>query len=137
MAKSLPGKGSGITVQGIALCFARWEVTGRADDLDTTCFEDVGVETGIIGVVGCDLTASGNWDATRNPMDNPPGIYPRDDLPSVQCYEARALPAILPWSFPKFRVLSARNSAEARGLVAFEFSGKANGFFSQPIGSAV
>ncbi len=119
------GKGSRIQVSGTALTLARWNVTRRGDDLDTTNFESDGEDQGTIGVEAADWTMSGLWDADQNRFIDPPGLYPRDNLDGLRFYENTN--DGIGWNIPIARVLSASNGAEVRGLVTFEANGKSNG----------
>jgi hypothetical protein len=77
--------------------------------------------------------AGGNWDASANPFDSPPGIYIRDDLLNLYFYTNTTDNVF--WLLSQARVLSCRNGAQVRGLVTYQFSGKSNGGYTQPTGS--
>lgn len=96
-------------------------------------FESMGYDQGTIGIIGCDWDSKGDWQAHNNFYDQPPGIFPRDDLKNVLLYENVADNVF--WNFYWNRVLSAKNGNPVRGLVSFEWSSKTNGFFSPPTGS--
>ena len=134
MPKPRAGKKGRFTVGGTRLAMKELNIDYHGDDLDTTSFESNGKDAGTIGILGCGVDGKGDWDAGQNPLDDPPGIYPRDDLPNVQAIlnsqDAQA------WNFPLLRVLSAKNAIPVRGLVGFDFSGKSNGDFTPPQGSA-
>lgn len=131
--KKRSAKGARITVGGTALNWSEWDATVKGDDLDTTCFEDGGHETGVIGIDVVEYSVKGDWDAGRNAFDSPPGLYPRDDLSTVRLYEN--VSDNIFWAFATSRVLSARNGAQVRGLVSFEASCKSNGSYTLPTGS--
>lgn len=123
-------KGSRVSVGGTPLTKSEWDVTYRGDDLDTTNFESGGVEQGLIGVLGADWNAGGDWDAARPAFGVIPGMYPREDLANLQLYtnvsDGHA------WAFPLARVISARNGAQVRQKVTLSGSGKGQGNFSLP-----
>lgn len=130
------GKKSRLSVNGTFLKKNRFSVTYRGDDLDTTNFESTnnnvyGYDEGIIGVIGVDYSAGGDWDAANVPT-NAPGIYPREDLQSVNMYPDGRDEAATLWSLAYSRVISATNSTEIRGKVTFEWSGKSQGVFTIP-----
>jgi hypothetical protein len=131
--KQRSGKNARVTVGGTALKHAEWEAENKADDLDTTNFESGGVEQGTTGIEVVDVSAKGDWDAGGNFQDSPPGIYPRDDLSTVKFY-TNVTDNVF-WAFPLLRVLSARNGAQVRGKVSFEWSGKSQSSFTRPSGS--
>lgn len=127
-------KNSRVAVGGTAMKKSTWELTLRGDDLDTTTFESLGIEQGTIGIVGIDWSMGANWDAQANNLDNPPGLYPRDDLGDVKFY-TNTVDNVF-WDLPQSRVLSSKNGAEVRGLVTFSTDGKLNGAgYSNPTGS--
>jgi hypothetical protein len=128
------GKNSRTQVGGVNLRNNTWRTTYRADDLDTTNFESGGHEQGTIGVDVIEWSMGGDWDAQQNAYDNPPGLYPRDDLGSVKCYENVSDNVLA--SIPNNRVLSAENGAEVRGKVSFSANGKSQGGgFALPTGN--
>lgn len=127
------GKSGRILVGLVNLNLSEWTAEDKMDDLDTTTFENDGYETGTVGIEVLEYGFKGNWDASRNHFDSPPGLYPRDDLAVVKLYEA-ILDNVF-WSVPLSRVLSARNGCVVRQLVTFEASLKSNGVFVRPTGS--
>ena len=128
------GKGSRVSVESTVLRKSTWEVTLRGDDLDTTTFESSGIDQGTIGIVGIDWTMGANWDAQANNFDDPPGLFPRDNLGTVIFFENVSDNVF--WSLPQSRVISSKNGAEVRGLVTFSSEGKLNGpGYAQPTGS--
>lgn len=131
--KQRAGKNSRVSVNGDVLAFAKWNVDSKGDNLDTTNFTSEGYDEGILGIESADISFGGNWDAGENPYDDPPGLYPRDDLPDVLFYE-NVTDNVL-WNFDFIRIRSARNGAEVRGLVTFECSGMNQGSFTDPTGS--
>lgn len=131
--KQRSGKNSRVTVGGTPLVNNRWNVNYKGDDLDTVNFESEGLGEGILGIEECDLSFGGDWDAGANFFDDPPGIYPRDDLADLQFTENTTDNVF--WDFPYARLRSATNGAEVRGKVSFEASGMSQGPFVLPTGS--
>jgi hypothetical protein len=127
------GKLARVQVNGLPLQYGTANVDMKTDDLDTTNFESEGYDQGTIGIVGCDIDFGGLFDAHRNPYDDPPGVYPRDDLGNVEIIEN--LFDNLGWIFPFMRVLSSKNGMLVRDRVTHECSGKSNGPFATPTGS--
>ncbi len=127
------GKLSRVTADGSALVHSKWNANWQGDDLDTVNFESVGVDEGILGIEWVDLSFGGDWDAHDNPLDDPPGLFPRDDLPDLNFY-VNTTDAVY-WNFPYARLRSANNSTEVKGKVAFECSGKNQGDWNPPTGS--
>ena len=111
-----------------------YSLTYRAEDLDTTHFESSGYETGIIGIKGLDWTLNADWDAGANPLDDPPGIYPRDDGTQLKIYtnvsDNKA------FVMATFRCFSSQITSSAKGKVSFSASGKSQGSFTVPTGSS-
>ncbi len=131
--KQRAGKNSRVSVGADDLTMAKWSVDSKADMGDTTNFESGGFDEGITEILSADISFGGNWDAGDNPFDDPPGLYPRDNLPDVSFYENTT--DDVGWDFEFVRIRSARNGAEVRGLVTFEVSGSNQGEFASPTGS--
>lgn len=130
------GKGSRVQVESTNLTKSKWDIDYHGDDLDTTNFESLGFDQGTIGVIGIDFSFGGNWDAQANNLTDPPGLFPRDNLGTVNLYENQTDNIF--WNLtPTNRILSSKNGAEVRGLVTFESNGKTNGSgFVLPTGNA-
>lgn len=131
------GKNSDVVVEGDSLNFATWRTTDHADDINTTHFNSIS-DQGTVGVEGVDWNMGGQWDAATNAYDDPPGLYPRDNLGLVKFYEN--VNDNVFWSLASNRVLSAENGAEVRDKVTFNATGKSNGVTllvgtSRPTGS--
>lgn len=131
--KQRAGKNSRVNVGSDVLTFAKWSVDAKVDMGDTTNFESGGYDEGITEIYSADISFGGNWDAGDNPYDDPPGLYPRDDLADVVFHEN--VTDDVGWDFDYVRIRSARNGAEVRGLVTFECSGSNQGAFTYPVGS--
>lgn len=112
---------------------SKFDVDYTTNDLDTVNFESSGYGEGISSILDASLSFGGDWDAGANPYDNPPGIYPRDDLPNLRFYTN--VSDGQNWLFTYARLRSARNGSEVRGKVTFEASGMNQGSFTAPSGS--
>jgi hypothetical protein len=115
---------------GLVLLMQEWSLTERADDLDSTGFEDQGTETGLTGVGVVEFTFRGLWDAGQNMLIDPPGIWPRPDGGPCVLYE-NLVDGVF-WAFPCVRILSAQQTNPVRGLVTFSASCKSNGIWQRP-----
>jgi hypothetical protein len=136
-------KGSAVLVGGTlgtALAFSAWSATESAQDLPTVNFTSFSSSTnisygeGTFGVSECQLQFGGDWDASANPMDDPPGIYVRDDLDGLVFMEN--VNDVIYWLFDYARLRSTTNGAEVRGLVTFNASGMSQGPYQRPSGNA-
>lgn len=133
------GKASRIEIGVANLAFASWSVDLKGDDLETVNFESYDLATGnsygegILGVLSADVRMGGDWDASQNPLDDPPGLYPRDDLQSVNFVDNRV--DATEWTFAYMRIRSATNGTDVKGKVTFSASGHNQGTFSFPSGS--
>lgn len=134
VGKMRAGKNARATVAGTNMRKTDWETDFQADDIDSTNFESGGFDQGTVGITSCPWTLKGPWDASLNDYDDPPGLYPRDDLGLVRLYTNTGDNVF--WNLPNNRVLSAKNSVSVRQLVMFEASCKTQGSFSRPTGSA-
>ncbi len=124
VGKQRAAKNSRVTIVATNLNYAKWKAMWKGDDLDTTNFESLG-EQGTIGVIVCEWSCGGDWDAGRNSYDSPPGLYPRDDLGSVKFYENVADNIF--HTLATNRVISADNGADIKGKVSFDANGKSQG----------
>lgn len=140
--KQRAGKTSRVNIGGVAgnnLTFASWECTLEGEDYSTVNFESYNVaqaqtfDEGILGPLSASIRFGGDWDAGKNPVQDPPGLYPRDDLASLNLYTSRL--DNISWAFPYVRLRNATNSAEVKGKVAFNCSGRNQGVFTFPAGS--
>lgn len=138
------GKISRVLVNSLPLTFASWEANALGADLSTVNFESYNIpraETfgeGIMGVLSCEAKFGGAWDAggagspmSARPTVNPPGLFPRDDLPAVQFLTSRLDGTV--WLFPYMRVRGVTNSAAVEELVLFNVTDAKNqGRFDYP-----
>lgn len=135
--KFLAGKTGRTVVGGDPIAHQQWSATYHGDDLDTTNFESNGKDEGLIGIVGVDFSAKGNWDAQKNPIGAPPGLYPRDDGgvdgKAIQFFTKTGGQN---FNFPLWRILDCTINVEVRGLVTFDYKGKSQGNFTEPQGNA-
>lgn len=142
------GKLSKVLV-GVTACRLNvWSVAESGADLDTTNFESYDTsygytdqargigrsfEQGMIGVETAVFNLDGNWDAAANPLDDPPGLYVREDGPEIKLYVSRIDDTF--YDFYVTRILSADVATDAKGLVTFRCSGKNQGPYLRPTGS--
>ena len=147
-------KSSRVEIGGTALSFSSWSAKAEAADLITTNFNSFdttssgvyssdGVspagqsyEEGIMGVLKSSCSYGGDWDAGLNPVDiaAPPGLYPRDDLPSIALIVAVFDDAF--WFYPWQRIRGCSNSGQVADKVTFTVDSAMNqGSFSFPSGS--
>ncbi len=122
------------------LAFSSWKADVSGKELETTNFNsyvlasDTSFEEGILGTLGCATSFGGDWDAGDNPLDDPPGLFPRDDLADVK-YVVNQTDANF-WDFAYMRLRTASSGANsANDKITFECSGMNQGPFIFPIGS--
>lgn len=130
-------KTSRVQIGSQNLTFASFEANVSAADLPTVNFESYNTadaETygeGLYGVLNCDVRFGGNWDAGTKPTNNPPGLYPRDDLASVSLITSRTDGTS--WGFAYMRIRATGNSGSVEGLVLFNVTDAKNqGRFTRP-----
>lgn len=92
-------------------------------------------DEGIVGVIYGDIDCGGDWNAGANFYDDPPGIYPRDDLEGLVCQQDRFDPGS--FLFPFSRVRNTKLGTTTIGKVAFTWTGKNQGPFQIPTGSNI
>ena len=127
------------------LNWASWDCTIKGDNQDTGNFgsfvaspgggwpDNQAFDEGITCFVGASGGFGGLWDAGVNPQDDPPGIFPRDDLPDVDLVINRTDGTTQ--SFPYMRILSAKTDSRVKGLVGFDASWQSQGQFSMSVTS--
>ena len=120
---------SRVLIGSQALAMASWEATMVGADLPTVNFESFNVpdqetyDEGIMGVVSCSGKFGGAWEAggtgavSPKFTANPPGLFPRDNLSSVQLFLNRTDGTN--WSFTVMRIRGVGISAAVEGLVLF------------------
>lgn len=139
------GKLSRVLVNIVPLSYSSWTVGLASQDLSTVNFESFNTAgfnafsggqsfgEGLHASVEAAIKFGGDWDAGTNPLDNPPGLYVRDDLfglaLEVNRFDATA------WNFDYSRIRSAENGTAVGGLVTFSCSGMSQGPFTAPTGS--
>ncbi len=131
-----------VNIQNTVLAFSSWDTTLEGESFDTTNFTSYNLadgnlpntfDEGILGKIMCGGSYGGDWDAGTNPFGDPPGLYPRDDLPDVSFYES-VLDVIL-WTFPYQRIINSTNGGDIGGKVTFKSSFKNQGPFLYPTSS--
>lgn len=133
-------KASQVTVGGTSLAFSSWKADVDGQDTETTNFEsyvlasDTTYREGILGPIVCNITFGGDWDAALNPLEDPPGLYPRDDLANLAFVVNRTDANF--WDFPYARLRSAGSGAsDVSSAISFDCGGMSQGPFVFPLGS--
>lgn len=133
-------KASQVIVTGTPLSFASWDISLAGVDIDTTNFtsyilaEDTTFTEGILGTLEATGSFGGDWDAGTNPLDDPPGLYPRDDLTGVDLVVNQGDAS--EWIFDYMRIRTVNMAAALADAVTFTVGQwKSQGEFTFPIGS--
>lgn len=134
-----------ILINSVALNWASWQVTIKGQDINTVNFgsyvaapgggwnDGQTFEEGILGAVSSSQTWGGLWDAHANPLANPPGLYPRDDLAATNFVVNRTDTTKFAWPYMRLRSVGARADNVASGAVGFDIQDSLNqGTFSFP-----
>jgi hypothetical protein len=128
-------KNASVRVNGVVHYATQWDCTPDADELPTDNFEGNGFKQLITGLIGCEVKVEGWFDCSANPYDAPLSLVPGQVLVNLKLYLNTVAGPF--WLFPSFQVLTAPMSGvQVKGLLPFSFSGKANGTFLSPTGSA-
>lgn len=133
------GKTSQVEANSTVLNFASYSVEEWGDDLQTVNFgsynvaEDATFDEGILGVQGARCRFGGDWDAGQVPTANPPGLFPRDDLPNLTLTPDRNDPDS--WVFSYFRLRGTNQGSTTKGKVTFDCSGMNQGVYTRPLTS--
>ena len=136
----IAGKSAAVVTNSNVLAYSSWSSEIKGQDLETLNFTsydvlaDQSYGEGIIGSIEASVKFGGDWDAGDNSLtNNPPGLYPRDDLPDTQFFTN--VNAAIFWQFPWIRLRSSHNGAEVKGKVTFDTSGMSQGLFIPPVGN--
>lgn len=129
----LSGKGSGALIEGTFVRKSDWDLDSSGDDIDTTTFESLGFDQGLVGIIAGPWTIKGGFDASINDFDDPPGFFPRDDMGAVKLYLSKSFNSF--HSMPANRVLSAKTASTVKGMVTIDASCKTNGIYALASGS--
>ncbi len=127
------GKASALSADSVTMAMSKWNITEEGDDLDTVNFESQGLGEGILGIQRLRYTAGGAWDAGVNAIDEPPGIFVRDDLPNLLM--VINVTDTTGYSMPFARVRSVTVGTDVKGLVTFDWAGMSQGIYGAPTGS--
>lgn len=133
MATFKAGKTGRVQVNAINMATSEWSCTLTGAELDTSNFEGNGRHSYILGLEGMSWSISSLYDAAKNPLDDPPGLYARDDGTNMKLYVDR--PNSRYWDLPTWICSSAATTVTVAGLVTFTASGKAQDDFALLTGS--
>lgn len=133
-SKFRSGKTGRTKVGSQTLTHKQWSTRYHGVRLGVENFESNGWNEGLIGFRGLDWTLGANWDATKNPLDDPPGLYPRDNGTSMQLYTSTSDDKS--WSIPFWLCEESTISVDATGLVTFDAKGQSQGEVTPPTGSS-
>lgn len=131
-AKFYSGKNSRSIIGSATVAGNNWTIKNHGDLLDTRNFESNGFGEVILGFQQADWSVAGNWDGNRNPNQNPPGLYPRDDGTTMQLFIANAASGNKFWSLPTWACQAGDNAVTATGLVTFAGNGQSIGTYNKP-----
>lgn len=134
-----------ILINSVALNWASWQVTITGQDIVTVNFgsyvaspgggwqEGQTFDEGILGAMSSQQTWGGLWDAHANPLTNPPGLYPRDNLSTIDFVVNRTDTTQFEWPYMRIRAVGARADNVASGAVGFDVQDSKNqGNFTFP-----
>ena len=133
---SAHGKSSRVTVGAGPTIMKRsdWTNTLKGDDSDDTNFESGGNEEGQVGITVIEWTLKGLWDLAQNPIDDPPGFYPRNDLSLLKFYPSQPTASLFNL-LTVARVLSVAINANVKQNLTVDASGKSQGPYTVATGS--
>lgn len=124
------GKDSAATVGGTLMAVEQWSSKYSGDKLPTNNFESNGLREGLIGFVGLAWSLKGSWDATENPLADPPGLFPRDDGANMTL--TTNVTDGSHFSMPLWICSDSDVASTATGLVTFDANGESQGNFTVP-----
>jgi hypothetical protein len=116
-------------------CGKGWSIDPTVEELrtDNTC--DNGFTDRIGGPSNATFTIEQDWDASFNPMDDPPGLRPGVVLTDLKLhFDSLATEAPL-WVFPKAIILGSPMSVMVDTIAHITFNGANKGPFGYPVGT--
>lgn len=109
-----------------------WDVTPKADKLETTNFEGSGYAEFIAGVRQCDVQIQFSDNGAANPFDG--GLTAGSIISNLKLYlNTTAGPY---WLFPSFFVESVSMKADVKEQMMDSLTGSGTGTFTYPTGNA-
>jgi hypothetical protein len=137
MAVFRAGKGGRTRIQNAQgstnLANQSWDITHSGDKLDTSNFEGNGKKSWLIGLESLSWRLGALFDANKNPEDDPPGLYVRDDGEGMQLFTNKTDNKY--WNLPSWICDSSHMSVTVAGLVMYDASGMAQNDFEKITGS--
>ena len=136
-AIALAGTRGRVQIGSVNLTQAKWSVKPKGNYLPSTNFESVDTgdlltyAEGIFGILECDVSFSGLWDAAANPhstfllisgtiIDNVKIFLDKRDI--FRCF-----------TFVEFAVVDVSVDDDVTGMLMVSVNGKSNGVFSYPV----
>lgn len=131
--KSRAGYLGRVQAAGVNLKLQKWSVKDHSEDQDTTNFESGGYIEGIGGVTGADVSFSGDWDAGKNPYDNPPALIPGTVIANCYLYINKLETQY--YLFGGLRIIDCTVETQVPGKATYSVNAKSDGTFTRPTGS--
>jgi hypothetical protein len=126
------GKGMRVSIDGDILNVIGFSPTLRGEDHDTTNSESEAPE-GTVGWVDIEIKLEMNWDASLNPMDDPPFIVPGAILNNVVGFINKIDNTF--FELLQARVIDAEIPIRIRDLIKYNVTMRGHGVWNNPTGS--
>ncbi len=126
---------------------SKWSLNVRVETIDTSNFTSNGYASYVPGLRYGDGSVEGFWDSVNNPTADPPCIYP-GAKPKIFLYLSKPFPAIDPgvpacanttqpdleqyWYFASCLITEVDCSADAHGMLRYDFKFRNDGPFEAP-----
>jgi hypothetical protein len=124
-------------LDGNEFCAEDWEITESADEEETTNTCSAGQEEFMTTTRRLEGTINYTWEASNNPMDNPPNLGAGTEHPSTRLY-LHASPGVGNQDGPFYelnmKILSHRVAVPVKGKVAGTITFKSTGPYILPTG---
>jgi hypothetical protein len=121
-----------VSIGGTELGVIGFSVSERGEDHDTTNSRSQGTE-GTVGWVDAEIKLEMNWDASLNPMDDPPNIVPGAILDNVSGWINTIDNTF--FHFDQARVIDAEIPIRIRDLIKYNCTLRNHGIWVDPTGS--
>lgn len=133
IGKFRSGKSGRTDVNSQILNNRQWSTNFTGASLDTSNFETNGWKQQLIGLESVAWSIAGDWDAGKNPLDDPPGLFPREDGVDMLLYTNVTDAHV--WQIPFWSCSDSKTSTSVDGKVTFDASGDSQGQIFPPVGS--
>jgi hypothetical protein len=131
--EAFTGNDGDATFNGTELYITGWSVDNEAEEHDTTNTGGSGYGDLITGTKRLTATVDLNWDASINPMDNPPNLVAGATITTTKLYlDGKSSPY---WLLPSAKVTRVNATSRVGSVTTFSVTIRSKGTFTPPTGT--